>query len=255
MLFDKSNSSATFQYNHKGFTLAETLITLVIIGVVAALTIPNLIIKHQKEETVAKLKKVYSTLSQATEKSVADNGPIYTWEIQIPRIRNIRTDLFVEQYLLPYLNVTKNCGYNTEGDCHFEYATINDPSNKYTFEEHYYKLILPDGTVLNIIASMSFSLTSTIPLTIHRLSSMIYCDLNGKKGPNILGKDIFVFHYSLKNNDTVTGKFIPYGGTLIDPGEYTRDALKDTCSKNGSGLTCAALIMADGWQIKDDYPW
>ena len=42
-----------------GFTLAEVLITLGIIGVVAAMTIPNLIAKYQKEQTVVKLKKHY----------------------------------------------------------------------------------------------------------------------------------------------------------------------------------------------------
>ena len=46
---------------HKGFTLAETLITLVVIGVVAALTVPSLIVKHQKEETVIDF-TIYSRL-------------------------------------------------------------------------------------------------------------------------------------------------------------------------------------------------
>lgn len=48
----------------KAFTLAEVLITLGIIGVVAAITIPGLITKYQKLATVVKLKKVYSQLNQ-----------------------------------------------------------------------------------------------------------------------------------------------------------------------------------------------
>lgn len=48
-----------------GFTLAEVLITLGIIGVVAAMTMPSLIASHKEKETVSKLKKVYSTLSNA----------------------------------------------------------------------------------------------------------------------------------------------------------------------------------------------
>ena len=55
------------------FTLAEVLITLGIIGVVAALTLPSVIERHQKLETVTKLKKAYSTLSQAIERAKVDN--------------------------------------------------------------------------------------------------------------------------------------------------------------------------------------
>lgn len=40
-----------------GFTLAEVLITLGIIGVVAALTMPSLIAEHQKNKLLQELKK------------------------------------------------------------------------------------------------------------------------------------------------------------------------------------------------------
>ena len=63
------------------FTLAEVLITLVIIGVIAAITLPTLITKYQKEQTVTRLKKVYSTLSQTNQRAIADNGPMDTWDI------------------------------------------------------------------------------------------------------------------------------------------------------------------------------
>ena len=57
----------------KAFTLAEVLITLGIIGIVAALTLPNLIEEHQKKETSVKLQKMYSTLNQVIQKYSADN--------------------------------------------------------------------------------------------------------------------------------------------------------------------------------------
>ena len=47
----------------RGFTLAEVLITLVIIGVIASMTIPTLMNKTNKQEYVSRLKKAYSTLS------------------------------------------------------------------------------------------------------------------------------------------------------------------------------------------------
>ena len=57
-----------------GFTIAEVLITLVIIGVIAAMTIPTLMNNTNKQEYVSKLKKAYATLSQATNRIIADEG-------------------------------------------------------------------------------------------------------------------------------------------------------------------------------------
>lgn len=56
---------------NNGFTLAEVLITLVIIGVIAALTIPALINKTNEQDTVTSVKKAYTILSQAYQKTIA----------------------------------------------------------------------------------------------------------------------------------------------------------------------------------------
>ena len=61
------------------FTLAETLIVMGIIGVVAALTIPNLNSSTANTEKVTKLKKLYAEVSQAHDRAIAVYGPIGTW--------------------------------------------------------------------------------------------------------------------------------------------------------------------------------
>ena len=61
---------------HAAFTLAEVLITLGIIGVVAALTLPTLIQNHQKQVYVTQLKKAYSTLNNAINKMAVDEGVV-----------------------------------------------------------------------------------------------------------------------------------------------------------------------------------
>ena len=63
----------------KGFTLAEVLITLGIIGVVAALTIPTLVQKYDERATVVKVKQFYSDFSEAYKLAVIENGTIDTW--------------------------------------------------------------------------------------------------------------------------------------------------------------------------------
>lgn len=62
------------------FTLAEVLITLGIIGVVAAMTLPALMGKYRENVTMTKLKKFYSTMAQAQLRSIADNGEVDGWD-------------------------------------------------------------------------------------------------------------------------------------------------------------------------------
>ena len=87
----------TIKSNSSGFTLAEVLITLGIIGVIAALTLPNLITQYQKSATVQGLKVAYSLLSQAVQKSVSENGEINEWDYSLSSAD------FDETYLIPYL--------------------------------------------------------------------------------------------------------------------------------------------------------
>ena len=58
----------------KAFTLAEVLITLGIIGIVAAMTLPALIQKNSEKEIIAKLKKFNSTMDQAFMLAKNENG-------------------------------------------------------------------------------------------------------------------------------------------------------------------------------------
>jgi len=74
MLNSLKFSSKTNSRNKKGFTLAEILITLTVIGVVAALTIPNLLQNTNQAELKAAWKKTFADVSQAVTLLVNDNG-------------------------------------------------------------------------------------------------------------------------------------------------------------------------------------
>ena len=63
-----------------GFSLAEVLITLGIIGVVASLTLPSVINKYQEKVTVTKVKKAYSTMNNALFSAISENGEVDTWD-------------------------------------------------------------------------------------------------------------------------------------------------------------------------------
>ena len=227
------------------FTLAEVLITLGIIGVVAALTLPSVVKNYQKKVTVERLKKTYSTLSQAVQMSVKDNDEIEGWNF------DLSTKDFMDKYLIPYIKDIKS---------EDEKVLENQSAQRY---------VLADGTA---IRAWSWNNSKVKPFF------MLYVDINGDKSPNIYGKDIFIFHiFSQEANWYNAGsgnvaQDIPKAGLYPDGYGYSRDTMLNNgwrgCNKRGGkatsdgveldnagGAFCTALIMYDGWQIKEDYKW
>ena len=210
------------------FTLAEVLITLVIIGIIAAITVPTLIVKYQKEQTVTRLKKAYSALAQTTNRAIADNGPLTTWTYNNEN---------------EYLSVIKDCQYSTEGECAISFKS---KSQEFSFDTSY-RFILNDGTIIIIPSSSTNSF------------KYIIVDINGKKKPNISGRDVFAFIYVTNYTDTWFNQ--DYNGKFIGVYPFwTRNKNLKYCKEDnptglGFNVSCAALIMQDSWKISDDYPW
>ena len=207
------------------FTLAEVLITLGIIGVVAAITLPILVQNYQKKVTVERLKQTYSILSQAIKMSEIDNGPVEEWNIPTESNAYEHGKQFSEQYITPYMKTIK---------------TIKSTSNRFT-------IILNNGVYFAV-----WPRNSLVEFII---------DINGNKGPNERAKDRFTLILTAKNiNNSVFGTNIKKGSFVFYGQGYDRNYLKKRgypCAKSGTlaGLYCGALIFLDGWQIAKDYPW
>lgn len=101
-------SSSKFAYSNRrpfaAFTMAEVLITLGVIGIVAAMTLPTVITKYRKQVTVTSLKKFYTVMAQAIEQSSLDNGSPEYWSIAPVKNGEIYTDYAdTEQFFNLYL--------------------------------------------------------------------------------------------------------------------------------------------------------
>ncbi len=177
------------------FTLAEVLITLGIIGVVAAMTLPTLIQNHQKRSLEVATQKFYSTMSQAVKKYMADEG--------VDDLRNtpLASDNYEEWYspeaiasirnfVTKYLKVVKECNPSAEDDNNcfapvYKYWDGSAPD--YNFTTYVYTsanrdYVLADGAVIRI----KYSEDTVSPGPIE-----LYVDVNGKKGPNRVGYDLW----------------------------------------------------------------
>ena len=208
-----------------GFTLAEVLITLGIIGVVAAMTLPALTANYKRQEYSAKIKKFNSAFSQAILRSEVDNGSALFWSKEsqilgedgnIDYGANARFNAsFMKKYILPYMN----------------YLKIDDTKS-------YATVTLADGS----------------EFTLHNGSCIdIMYDINGSnKKPNLDGYDVFRWlmcfndtdrYNTWKNKKKFFGAYHHY--------DKREDALR-YCKE--APLTCTALLEFDGWEFKKDYP-
>ena len=219
------------------------LITLGIIGVVAALTIPSLVSNYRKTATVVALRNVYSILQNAKQLSEVDNGPMSTWKFPEGYYNYNSDELpnFVRKYYLPYFRSAKECkGFN----CFNNYSpvTLTDVSMDGLMWQNYF-VTLADGTILNFFPNINAGYF------------WLYADINGYKKPNKVGIDIFVF-------DIYKYASSSYKVAFWNSSLPTRERLMTIqgygCNKDAerfAGFNCGALIVFDNWQIKDGYPW
>ena len=168
------------------FTLAETLIVMGIIGVVAALTIPNLNSSTGEKEKVAKVKKLYSNLNDAFERAQAVYGPLDEW-FEGDATQQAQSTRFAER-MTEFMKVSKTCKF-TAG-CFSSGKLLNYDGSEY--DSNYVQQLISDGTYMIITAD-----GTSVGFDGGTFSSRIRIDIDGpNKGPNKIGTDIFDFSIS-----------------------------------------------------------
>lgn len=195
------------------FTLAEVLITLGIIGVVAAMTIPTLMQKTNQKENIAKVNKALNTINNATKLAEAFNGPVDKWDIDYTNISPDTAEKFTK-IIIPYLNVNDECSSDSLSRCMYDgvYKKLNG-TNHSSYLNNTHAIVLNNGTV------MFFR-----PTTADTHYITCYVDINGKKGPNQIGVDLF--------------NFLLYKKSKTFEAEHA-----DDCNKESTGWGCADYIL------------
>jgi prepilin-type N-terminal cleavage/methylation domain-containing protein len=220
----------------KAFTLAEVLIALVVIGIVAAITVPTLIQRYQDQALKSALKKNYSVLKSALDKYQVENGERL--------LVNDVVNLGLKPILVKYLNVTKECGLghndvacvvyqDDEGTQSKVYKTYN---NKNYMDLRFFddgQFVLNDGSLILIENYSSYSPTAGKKV-------YISVDVNGYiKKPNRLGKDLFMFQLTNK------GELLPMGAKGTDYYSATDDYCSNTSDNSLNGAACTAKVLRD----------
>lgn len=221
------------------FTLVEVLITLGVIGVITAITMPALIQNHQKQVTENRLKKSFSTLNQALKMSEVENGPAKYWDLDLGENDADNSKKNAEKYIIPYLKAeycdSGSSNSNSAGKC-AKYVGCGVGSQNYT---------LADGTMIGICA---YGHGQEIYIKILPIKTL-------KKGRT------FGFIVDREKGVLLPARYVAgLSRDDIKRGyEYNGEGFTVGCSKDGGATypyhACTALIYVDGWKIRDDYPW
>ncbi len=224
--------------NKKAFTLAEVLITLGIIGIVAAITLPALVGKYRSKVAVAQLKKMYSIISQAMLRAMPD-GDYGNLTFAAGGGLDSVNDFFYN-YLKPQLKITQIC--TGQSNCatfkklNKKNQTIGCGSGIITFKT-------PDGYQFCIDTWSnrdSDTVENTFGVDMNGVTGSIvtvFADINGEQKPNILGKDVFVFVLNKKG-------LVPAGYSKTDT------EIENEC-KN-TGYYCFTKIIRNNWEINQE---
>ena len=234
---EKSTSRFTLHTSLKkqvAFTLAEVLITLGIIGVVAALTMPSLIANHTKSVVEARLEKFYSSMNQAIRMAELDYGPRETWFED-------NTDLalkeaWIKKYIIPYMNVVKT-------------DTIRVVS------ENYFTVYFSDGSAAAMATSNGrdwFFFPGNPERCVSSSPTRHYKDF--------VGRCAFAFFYNPVPKSTGDGfvqwNFEPYMASWDGKENSLKNHSTYGCNENSSwSAFCTRWIQYNGWKIPKDYPF
>ena len=213
--------------NYKdGFTLSEVLITIVIIGIISAITVPAIIQKTQRQEFVSKLIKTHSTLARATNLIISEEG--------LPRYDQGGWGRAYNAYPLykKHLINSRECGMNENCFANATYKLLsgNNATSFFRlnqdFSYSFYRLITADG-----VSIMFQTANDTCTAGVYgsqNICLFISVDLNGERKPNTWGRDVFAF--VLKENG-----IYPHGCDIKDV---------DVC-KTTDGIGCACKVLRE----------
>lgn len=226
----------------KGFTLAEVLITLALIGVVASLTMPALMSNVQKQQVGPALAKAINTLETANQNykashSVNDIRRVCSGSHQSSLFACLIDDgqinvVYLEDELRPVYHK-----FNSDNTFSYIHGGDDDYVAYQSSDGMIYYVMMGDTGIIEIDSTKKKKYSGEYYI--------VDVDINGTKGPNTDGKDLFSLAVDTK------GIVIPLGGALW--GDYTNKDVqwKTSCNKDQVtlALTCAGSIADNGWKV------
>jgi len=246
----------------KAFTLAEVLITLAIIGVVAALTIPTLITNYQKQQYVTQLKKSITTLNNGFRTIMANEGvtnlaDTTLWRKAPDEVNSADTSEFTQEFSKHFKVLEAQATSDKIKERNIK-GLNGKPWENETYNMPYFHFADGSTISLYVYRPMESSITADEIKAkggkIYQQLGQVFLDVNGEQGPNTIGRDIFQLMIAQNGNLYPVGgnDFLIYGGLSRETYHWSGTNKAFGCRTDGAdyrGQACAARIIEEGWQM------
>lgn len=251
-----------------GFSLTEVMLSMAIVGIIAAITVPVVTNHYQKQSLLTLLQKNYVELDNNLTTLQTENihGNLYT-----SILAKTKTD--AGNFLKSYYKVKQDCGETAQPCFASAYSSINTPATMVNFSCNGYSVTVAGGAAICIVPAVDGFIQvapqvvprpapSRVPVggltrppiggaTVvpdnfmkARTPAIVYIDTNGPEAPNISGRDLFRFFIY---NDYTIDEVNP---SLADEDKATaRENFSETCLTSTNGSGCFSRIYANDWKM------
>ncbi len=244
------------------FTLTEVMITVGIIGVVAALTVPDLVKNYQQETQIVALRKVVNEFENAVDMYITEEGKKY-----FRQTAAMKSDTGMQSFMQNKFKLRSGSGFATT------YRSINGNTADFTCSGSTYSLA--NSATLCVKLSQPLSTSSSVAGDTYKRATEyhVYVDVNGDEKPNVGGRDMFDFYVGPSGNigsnsfdpiasegeDTACNFVACAEGAecTISPEDQAKiDKCEEdkTCLGKPFGEGCLAKVIHNNWKPITDKP-
>lgn len=229
----------------QGFTLTELLIAITVIGIIAAITVPGVVNRYQKNSQLTALKKVYADMGQAltilqgeyVKRNLRVHDTyLYQGTIDLYSSETLKTpEETVGKFLKNNFKNTKICGTSTANCFANTYRSIEENNSQNFDIDNSYSVILANGSAISMVPAFGSKVYitpmpghSAPPPSVSKYPTAVYVDVNGPDKPNIGGRDMFTF--------------------AIDD-EFNIVPTEGNCTDSPIGDGCLNKIIENNWKM------
>ena len=172
----------------KGFTLAEVLITLGVIGIVASLTLPNVLNNFNNKTQVAQLQRTYNAIANAATQLLASE------QVDDLTQSSLGSSGGRDDFMYKYFKIQKDCGGGWSGCLADSYQTYNRSETTST-DLTSSAFTSPLGNQSTDFKCVTIDTGASICIsTMNNSYARVIVDTNGVSSPNLFGRDLFKFN-------------------------------------------------------------
>lgn len=254
----------------RGFTLSEVLVTMGVIGVVAALTVPTLVNNYQRKAFAIQARKSVLDIENQVDMLITEEGKTSFGAT------SVSTTDGLDNFMKSHFKILKTCDSEHTSECFANQAYIAIEGNKtknFTCAGTSYLLANSSVVCAQKITTQDVEVEVETPGSISRpsldllrpkdkywqelsgLNIELYVDTNGQEGPNIGGRDMF--HMYIRPDGRIYDKAVDFDGVCRAPGGDMTQAVcvqgvklkEKDCKTSPVGDGCIETLSKNNWEM------